>query len=165
MVMIPIKQPLELPSAGWHRATILTVEDIGRQKSNYGVSSRNMVDIAYRIEDQTDSHGKPMIFYQGETNTIMGGRGKIQPSKLYKILTEGLGITPDKSGAFDSDVMKDRDLWINIQYSNKTEGNKTQKQKTQEYANIVGWSQRKPVIVEVVKEVARELVQELEENR
>ena len=165
MVMIPIKQPLELPSPGWHRATILTVDDIGRQQSIYGSGHRNMVDITYRIEDQADSTGQPMIFCQGETNTIMGGRGKIQPSKLYKILTEGLGITPDKAGAFDSDVMTNRELWINIQYSSKTEGNKTHKQRTQEYANAVGWSQRKPVIVEVVKEVAHELLQELEENR
>lgn len=152
MVMIPIKQPTEIPSPGWHRATILSVEDIGEQKSRYS-NSRLMVDMVYRIEDQNDSRGNPLTIAQGETKSIMVGRGTVRPSKLYKILTEGLGITVDQSGAFDSDAMVNRELWINIQHKRMKQG---------EYANVVGWSQRKPIIVEEVKEVAGELAQELE---
>lgn len=152
MVMIPTQEAIEYPSPGWHRATITQVEDIGRQKSEYGSGHRMMVDISYRMEDQKDSHGNPLVFCQGETNKIMTGNRSVKPSKLYKIVTEGLGIVVDMAKPFDSDVMLNRELWINVQYK---------RQKQAEYANIVGWTQRRPVIVEEVKEVARELAQEI----
>jgi hypothetical protein len=116
VLLAPIKDNFyALPTEGLHRTTIIDVVPGGESKCKpqYGQRSRILLDIVYRIEDQQDADGQPILYTQHVTFVIRLN------SDLNKLLIR-LGILIDfKSPAFDVHSIVGKTTNINIQHTRK----------------------------------------------
>jgi hypothetical protein len=144
-VLVPIKRNFELPGEGTHPATIVDVVHGGEGSSRYGQRRRTLLTITFRLDDQQDADGEPILLDQNLTFVI-------RPNSAFNKLLIRLGILVDyKSPTFDARSIVGKTLNVRVQHTTPIKNRLT-------FANVVDYPQTH---VRVARQVAT-IVNEVE---